>query len=225
MSTKDIIKKSVLENFTSDLSLTRICIALLITILLSFYIYYVYRLVTKSSFYSKDFNKTLALMPVITAAIVLAMQSNLVISLGMVGALSIVRFRNAVKNPMDLVFLFWSISIGIICGAGLYEIALIASLVVSLLLFILETVPSPKAAQLLIINSTSADCMQDLEPIIKKYTKSFQMKSRNLTHDGMDLIIEFKANDGQDAAMLNELHGISHISNISILAHDGERRF
>ena len=84
-------------------------------------------------------------MSVITAAIILAMQSNLVISLGMVGALSIVRFRTAIKDPMDLVFLFWSISIGIICGAGLYEVALLTCLVVTILILVLENLPASRA--------------------------------------------------------------------------------
>lgn len=102
-------------------------------------------------------------MSVITAAIVLAMQSNLVISLGMVGALSIVRFRNAIKSSMDLVFLFWSISIGIICGAGLYEIAFVASLILTVLLFLLDLVPTPKAALLLIVNSSDVNTFPRLK--------------------------------------------------------------
>lgn len=225
MSTKDIIKNSVLENFTTDLSLTRICIALAVAVVLSLYIFYIYRLTAKAGFYSKDFNKSIALLSVITAAIVLAMQSNLVISLGMVGALSIVRFRNAVKNSMDLVFLFWSISVGIICGAGLYEIALIMSLVVTLLLFLLEAVPTPKADQLLIVNSTSPEAASEIEAIVKKHTKSFQTKSRNLTQKGLDLIFEFKCKKDSEETLLKELHGLSHLTNISILSHDGDRRF
>ena len=139
MSFRDVIKKSVLEGFVqSDIGTVAVLVTLGITTLLALYIYYIYRLSSRSAFYSRDFNKTLALMPVVTAAIVLAMQSSIVISLGMVGALSIVRFRNAVKDPMDLLFLFWSISVGIVCGARLYEIAIIASAVVTALLFLLD---------------------------------------------------------------------------------------
>ncbi len=103
MSTKDVIKKSILEGFSMEMSTFHVVLILLITVLLSVYIFYIYRLNSHSSFYSRDFNKTLAIMPVLTAAIVLALQASLVISLGMVGALSIVRFRNAIKNPMDLL--------------------------------------------------------------------------------------------------------------------------
>ena len=140
MSFQDMFKNSVLEGFTSmDISAGRIMATFVVTCVLACYIFLIYRLMTRKSFYSKGFNVSLAAISVITAAIILAMQSNLVISLGMVGALSIVRFRTAIKDPMDLVFLFWSISIGIICGAGLYEVALLTCLVVTVLVLVLES--------------------------------------------------------------------------------------
>ena len=109
MSFTDVIKKSVLEGFhTGDLSTVSMAVTLAMAAAMGLFIYVVYRLTAKGSFYNRDFNKSLATLPVITAGILLAMQSNLVISLGMVGALSIVRFRNAVKDPADLTFLFWS---------------------------------------------------------------------------------------------------------------------
>ena len=111
MGFKDVFKKSFLEGFTSmDITTGKIAATLIVTALLALYIFAIYRLVTRKVFYSKNFNISLAVMSLITSAIILAMQSNLVISLGMVGALSIVRFRTAIKDPMDLAFLFWSIS-------------------------------------------------------------------------------------------------------------------
>ena len=122
MSFTDLFKNSVVEGFTNaDISLSKILVTLGITVVLALYIFAIYRLATKSVFYSKGFAISMAAISVITAAILIAMQSNLVISLGMVGALSIVRFRTAIKDPMDLLFLFWSIGVGIICGAGLYR--------------------------------------------------------------------------------------------------------
>ena len=114
MSFQDIIKNSILETMENNtLSTASICITLGIAILFCIYIYAVYYLSQKKSFYNKQFNIVLGVLPIITAGIILAMQSNLVISLGMVGALSIVRFRTAVKEPKDMLFLFWSIGIGI----------------------------------------------------------------------------------------------------------------
>ena len=118
MKFSDIFKKDFLASYTSDtISVPHIAAVLLITAAIAFYIFITYRLVTKKTFYSKNFNIALAAIAVITAAIILAVQSSIVISLGMVGALSIVRFRTAIKEPMDLCFLFWSIAVGICCGA------------------------------------------------------------------------------------------------------------
>ena len=136
MSIKDVIKKSVLEGFTqADISTTRVLITLGITLLLAVYILFIYKMQCRSVFYSKEFNITAAATSIVTAAIVLAMQSNIVVSLGMVGALSIVRFRSAIKNPMDLLYLFWSVSVGIVCGAGLFEIAIISSVVITITIY------------------------------------------------------------------------------------------
>ena len=165
MSTKDVIKKSILEGFSMEMSTFHVVSILLITVLLSVYIFYIYRLNSHSSFYSRDFNKTLAIMPVLTAAIVLALQASLVISLGMVGALSIVRFRNAIKNPMDLLFLFWSISTGIICGAGLYMLAIVTCLVVTILSFLLDFIKTPQASLLLVLNSSDKGIEKKLLPV------------------------------------------------------------
>ena len=139
MTFSDIFKKSFLEGYsTVEMSTNTILAALLWTTILALYIYFCYRIMTRKSFYSKSFNIALVAMALLTSAIILTIQSSIVVSLGMVGALSIVRFRTAIKDPMDLVFLFWSISVGIICGAGLSEIALLVSLAVTLLLFVLE---------------------------------------------------------------------------------------
>ena len=114
MGFSDIFKKDFLASYTSDsISTIHIVSVLIITCIIAFYIFMVYRLVTKKTFYSKTFNISIASIAVITAAIILAVQSSIVISLGMVGALSIVRFRTAIKEPLDIAFLFWSIVVGI----------------------------------------------------------------------------------------------------------------
>ena len=139
MSFSDIIKNSVLEKFQAgDLTTTTVVLTLAIAVAAGLFIYLVYRLNSRSGFYNRDFNKSLATLPVITAGIMLAMGSNLTISLGMVGALSIVRFRNAVKDAADLTYLFWSISAGIVIGAGLFELAFWLSLVVAVLTTFLD---------------------------------------------------------------------------------------
>ena len=223
MSTNDIIKKSILESFNSDITNTTIIISMVITILIALYIYAIYRLCSNKNFYSKDFNKTLAIMSVITAAIVLAMQSNLVISLGMVGALSIVRLRNALKNPLDLLFLFWSISVGIICGASLYQVAIIMSLAVTILLLLLEVVKPPKAPYLLVLNGTNKDMEENLMQILKTNAKGYQIKARNIGTDGINMVVELRTKKEKD--LLSECEKIEGITNVSLLSHDGENRY
>ena len=117
MSFKDVFKKSFLEGFTRyDATPENILIVFAISSFFALYIFFAYRILTRRTFYSKSFNISLPALVLITAGIILTIQSSVVVSLGMVGALSIVRFRTAVKDPMDLVFLFWAISTGIICG-------------------------------------------------------------------------------------------------------------
>ena len=190
MGFKDVFKKSFLEGFTSmDITTGKIAATLIVTALLALYIFAIYRLVTRKVFYSKNFNISLAVMSLITAAIILAMQSNLVISLGMVGALSIVRFRTAIKDPMDLAFLFWSISIGIICGAGLYEIALVTSVGVTVFILVLDMLPVGKAPMMLVVNSSEMNGEKAVLDVVGKYARYYKVKSRNLSKGRLDLYL------------------------------------
>ena len=162
-------------------------------------------------------------MSLITAAIILAMQSNLVISLGMVGALSIVRFRTAIKDPMDLVFLFWSISIGIICGAGLYEVALLTCLVVTILILVLENLPASRAPMMLVVNVTDVDKEDAVLDIVKKYSNYYKVKSRNLTAGTLDMVVEVRVKE--ESAFVKEVSAVDTVLSASLIAHDGEVTF
>ena len=224
MSIKDAIKKSVLQEFTDPaVTMGDIAAALGMAAVLALYIYLIYKLVTRSAFYSRDFNKSLAMLPVITAGSLLAMQSSFVISLGSVGALSIVRFRNAVKDPMDLVFLFWSISIGIVCGAKLYALAILLSLVLTVLVFVLDLIPAAKSPMLLVMNGSDASVEAALQPILKQQAKAAHVKSRNLTTAGIDLIVELRPND--PPALVQACAALPGVQSVSLLDHDGQIRY
>lgn len=224
MGFQDIFKKSFLEGFTSmDISAGRAMAALTVTCGLAIYIFLIYRVMTRKSFYSKSFNVAMAALSVITAAIILAMQSNLVISLGMVGALSIVRFRTAVKNPMDLVFLFWSISVGIICGAGLYEVALLTSLVVTVLILVLENLPVSRAPMMLVVNLNSLEGEQELLEQVRDYSRICRIKSRNISNGKMDLVIEVRVR--REAELSQAIAALSQVEAVALISHDGEVTF
>ena len=220
MGFKDVFKKSFLEGFTSmDITAA----TLIVTALLALYIFAIYRLVTRKVFYSKNFNISLAVMSLITSAIILAMQSNLVISLGMVGALSIVRFRTAIKDPMDLAFLFWSISIGIICGAGLYEIALVTSVGVTVFILVLDMLPVGKAPMMLVVNSSEMNGEKAVLDVVGKYARYYKVKSRNLSKGRLDLVIELKVKE--ESALVSEVAALDGMLSASMISHDGEVTF
>ena len=224
MGFKDVFKKSFLEGFTSmDITTGKIAATLIVTALLALYIFAIYRLVTRKVFYSKNFNFSLAVMSLITAAIILAMQSNLVISLGMVGALSIVRFRTAIKDPMDLAFLFWSISIGIICGAGLYEIALVTSVGVTVFILVLDMLPVGKAPMMLVVNSSEMNGEKAVLDVVGKYARYYKVKSRNLSKGRLDLVIELKVKE--ESALVSEVAALDGMLSASMISHDGEVTF
>ncbi|MBR5509559.1 MAG: DUF4956 domain-containing protein [Lachnospiraceae bacterium] len=224
MGFQDVFKKSFLEGFTSmDITTGKIAATLFVTALLALYIFMIYRLVTRKVFYSKNFNISLAAMSLITAAIILAMQSNLVISLGMVGALSIIRFRTAIKDPMDLVFLFWSISIGIICGAGLYEVALVTSVAVTVCILFLDLIPVAKVPMMLVVNSSEMGSEEAVLEIVKKYAKSYKVKSRNLSKGRLDMVVELRVKD--ESGLVKEVAAMEGMISASLIAHDGEVTF
>lgn len=220
----DIFKKSFLEGFTGgDISTGRIAATLCVTALIALYIFVIYRVVSRKTFYSKTFNISLVALAVITAAIILAMQSNLVISLGMVGALSIIRFRTAIKDPMDLVFLFWSISIGIICGAGLYEIALLTSLLVTAGILFLDMLPTSKAPMMLVVNAVQLEVESAVLDAVKGNGKVCKVKSRNYSAGHLDLIIEVRV--AKEAELVSAVSKLEGVSAVSLISHDGEVTF
>ena len=221
MKFTDVIKKSVLEGFNyTDLSTSRIVITLMITFLIAIYIFGVYRMITKSDFYFKNFNVSMAIISVVTAGIVLAMQSSVVISLGMVGALSIVRFRTAIKDPMDLLFLFWSIGTGIICGAGLFEMAVILAVLVTVGILILDMLPLKKSPYIFIINASEKAAEAEIDAVMKEHKAVYRIQSKNITKDGMDLILEVKAKE--ESALINKISELSEVASVSMLMCSGE---
>lgn len=219
MGFNDMIKNSVLKAFsTPGFSTTDAVISLGVCFLVAVYIYFVYRFISRTTFYDKSFNVSMAMISVIVTGIILAMQANLIISLGMVGALSIVRFRTAVKEPMDLLFLFWSISTGIICGAGLYELAILVSLTCTMGILFLQTVPIRTSPYLVIINAQNKTAEAEILTVIKKYSPRFKIDSKNIGQRGMDLIVEIRSKNANQ--LVDELSEVKLVSNASLLYHD-----
>lgn len=224
MSFMDIFKNDFLANYTSEnISVAHITAVLGVTCLLACYIFVVYKLVTKKTFYSKNFNISVAAIAVITAAIILAVQSSIVISLGMVGALSIVRFRTAVKEPMDLCFLFWSIAVGICCGAHMIEVAAVLSVVLTILVIVLDRLPMGRAPMILIVNMKDTKKEPELVETVNKFSGYHKIKSRNLTGERCNLIMEVKIK--QEYEMVQAVAALPGVEKVSLVSHDGEVTF
>lgn len=225
MSFSDIFKKSFLQGYsTIELTTKGIIVALCFSLVLGVYIFFCYRFLTRRTFYSKNFNISLVCMSLITTAIILTIQSSVVVSLGMVGALSIVRFRTAIKEPMDLVFLYWAISVGIICGAGLSEIAIILSVVVTIAVLILNVIPLGRAPMILVISAENdKETNKAIRQIVRKYSLFYSEKSRNISGGQLNLVMELSVAGGSD--LTAELSSLRTVHSVSLLTHDGEVTF
>lgn len=224
MSFGDIFKSSFLEGYKAGtMSIKNVIFIIFITALISAYIFIVYRMSNRNSFYNKSFNASLPALAIITAAIILTIQSSIVVSLGMVGALSIVRFRTAIKEPMDLVFLFWSISVGIMCGAGCFSIAIITSVAVTIGILIAEWIPVAKAPQILVVNSSDYHNEKEILNILKQYCTLYKVRARNLTKDHLDMAIEVRVKE--EGELVHRLVELENITSASLVAHDGEVTF
>lgn len=224
MSIQDTIKSTVLRGFTeSNLSTTSIIVTLLVSIGIGLFIYCVYRVNSRNGFYNRSLNKALASMPMLTAGIMLAMQSSFLISLGMVGALSIVRFRNAVKDAADLTYLFWSVSMGIIVGATQYELAIMLSLCMAFLTFFMDMLPALRASCLLVISAESGVEEQKIMESVRKYCPKAKMRNRSVKKNGKEWILELQTPHGEQ--LVNTVSQVQGVISVNLISHDGDVRF
>lgn len=215
------IKKAFLEGYaTSDIGMLTIFICIFCTMLISAYIFLVYKKINKNSFYNQGFNLSLVGISVVTAAVILTIQSNIVVSLGMVGALSIVRFRTAIKDPMDLVFLFWSISVGIICGAGFAMIAVIASLGITVVIVVFHMLPSAKGNLVLVVNADSYACEAAIMKVVDECCAYAKVRARNVSKNSLNMAVEVKVQD--QAALIQRLVETEGVNSASLVEHEGE---
>lgn len=224
MSFKDVFKNSFMNSVNmADLSVSQIVTIFGVTLLFALYIFFIYRILTRKNFYNKSYNTALAAVALITAAVIITIQSSIVVSLGMVGALSIVRFRTAVKDPLDLVFMFWALAIGIICGVGLFDIAGILSIVVTVMIFLLDRLPVAQSPMILMIQGIHCDMEDAAAAVVSRYAKYYNIKSRNITPGRTSIVVELRVKDG--GGLVQELSRLDGIEYVSIIDHDGEVTF
>ena len=217
----DIIKNSFLEE-TADFSIAAASVSLLSALFIGLFIFFIYKKTYAGVMYSKPFNTSLVLLSVLTTFVILAVTSNVVLSLGMVGALSIVRFRTAIKAPLDLVFLFWSISVGIILGAGLYSLAFLGSAFITVILLVLTGKVDSSAPYILMLQLENENAELQATEIIKNRFGKVIVKSKSITDGQPELIYEVKVKNNETSFM-NELSAIEGVQNATLVSYNGNQ--
>lgn len=217
----DIIKQSVLDSFGTDIAISEILISLSIAFIIGLFIYFLYRRIFSGVLYSKSFNVALIGMTMITATVIIAINSNLVLSLGMVGALSIVRFRTPIKDPTDLIFLFWAAVAGIVTGAGFYTLAILGSLIVGLILFFFIKGSSPDSPYLLVVNCHDDQTEQHVEQYIVKNVKKFNVKQKNVTEGNIEVTYEVRCKE-KTGMFVNGISAIPGVETAVLISYNGD---
>ena len=214
----DIMTQITHSFLHSGVSASALLSVLLMSLLASVFEYFVYRFVSHRSFYSKAFNICIAVLPAFLATIILALQSNTVLVLGTIGALAIIRFRTAVKDPVDMLYLLWSVHIGITCGCQLYMMTFVTAAAVTLLLFLMDRITIGKKPMVLVIRSAGTT-FDTIKETVSSCTKSYRVKSRNYTASGTDYVFELSVKDPEELSRKLQEAGIQKFS---LIEYDGE---
>ncbi len=197
----------------------RVLGALTVTAACGMFIFQIYKRTFRGVLYTRNFNVGLVLIALVTTLIIVPISSNITLSLGMVGALSIVRFRTAIKDPVDIVFMFWAIAIGVANGAGFYVVSIVGSLFIGAMLFILQAVAGMgrgPAPYLLVLHYDPA-----AESQVAALTKTYNLKAKNRTRETVELTVELQLQD-QDTAVLDELLALDGVRDGALIAYNGD---
>ena len=191
MTFSDVFKSSFLSNINSFSTLD-VLLALGLAFVLGLFIFLIYKKTYQGVMYSDSFGVSLIAMSMITSLVIIAVTSNVVLSLGMVGALSIVRFRTAIKEPMDIAFLFWAIAVGIVLGAGLLPLAIIGSVIVGIVIVVFSTRKLGDIPYILVVNCENEEAEMSVNELIKEEAKKSVLKSKAVNNLGIELTYEVR---------------------------------
>lgn len=220
LSFKDIFKSSFVENISS-FSILDTAIAMLLSFLLGLFIFYVYKKTFNGVMYSTSFGVSLMAMTLITTFVILAVTSNVVLSLGMVGALSIVRFRAAIKEPLDIAFLFWAIASGIVLGAGMIPLAVIGSILIGLIMVLFVNKKSSDNPYIVVVNCENDAAEKAATEKINIFVKKYVVKSKSVSSTGIELTVEVRLKD-MSTEFVNQLSAINGVSNAVLVSYNGD---
>ena len=220
MTFNDIFKSSFLDSIT-EFSAADTLIAMVAALVIGMFIFVVYKKTFNSVMYSTGFAMTLVGMTMVTTLVILAVTSNVVLSLGMVGALSIVRFRAAIKEPMEIVYLFWAVAAGIVIGAGMLPLAVIGSAIIGVILILFANKKIHDNPYLLILNCQDENAENTALSLMKEAVKKHAVKSKTVNAQGIEFTAEIRMKDGE-TAFVNRLNEIAGVENATLVSYNGE---
>ncbi|MGG7058802.1 DUF4956 domain-containing protein [Clostridium nigeriense] len=221
MTFNDIFKSSFLEK-ASTFNMLDMVIALALAFAIGLFIFLVYKKTFRGVMYSENFGVSLLAMTLVTTLIILAVTSNVVLSLGMVGALSIVRFRSAVKEPLDIAFVFWSVSVGIVLGAGLIPLAIFGSVFIGIIMLVFVNKKSSDNPYILIVNCTDDNSENLAMQHINKSVKKHVIKSKTVSaSNGIELTVEIRLKE-MSTKFVNEINNLEGVNNVVLVSYNGD---
>ena len=220
MSFNDIFKSSFLENVTS-VSILDMALAMVLAFALGLFIFLIYKKTYQGVMYSSSFGVTLVALTMITTLVILAVTSNVVLSLGMVGALSIVRFRTAIKEPLDIAFLFWSIGVGIVLAAGMIPLAVFGSVIIGVILLVFVNRKSHLMPYIIVVNCDGHEAEMKATDFIKTQTQRMVVKSKSAQKGNLELNLEVRLKD-DNTDFVNTLSEIEGVNSAVLVSYNGE---
>lgn len=220
MTFNDIFKSSFLENVTS-VSILDMLLTIALSFCIGLFIFFVYKRTYRGVMYSADFGTTLLALTMITSIVILAVTSNVVLSLGMVGALSIVRFRTAVKDPLDIAFLFWSIAAGIVLGAGLIPLAIFGSIIIGVVMILFVNHKSHDNPYLLVLVCENDAAEKSAVAHVEKSVKRSAVKAKTVDGSGIELTMEVRLQD-MTTDFVNTLSAMPGVKSAALVGYNGE---
>ncbi len=220
MSFSDVFKSSFLANVNS-FSTADVLLALGLSFVLGLFIFIIYKKTYQGVMYSDSFGVSLIAMSMITSLVIIAVTSNVVLSLGMVGALSIVRFRTAIKEPMDIAFLFWAIAVGIVLGAGLLSLAVIGSVIIGIIIVVFSTRKIGDTPYILVVNCKNGEAEKAADALIKEEAKKSVLKSKSVNKLGVELTYEIRIKN-DDTSFINSVSSGEGVTNAVLVTYNGE---
>ncbi len=220
MSFNDIFKSSFLES-VSEFSVIDTFLGLAVALIISMFIFVIYKKTLAGVMYSESFALTLVGLSLVTTLVIMAVTSNVVLSLGMVGALSIVRFRAAIKEPIEIVFLFWALATGIVIGAGMIPLAIIGSAIIGVILLLFANRKRHNTPYILVLNLQDEKAEEAALNIMKQGVEQYAVKSKTVNAAGIELTAELRTKDAA-TAFINRIHDVPGVDNVTLVSYNGE---